>query len=203
MPRRELYARRSGGFDKGRRLIRLSAIGLPLGMPASARYEPPRGFPCQIRRGPGRFGVEARPVSVCRFFAPADRRQAPSLRERQREQRRARRVGGASGPAGRLETVQKVLTGRCPNQCAVQTSRHLSARCNYRISTLGSDSPQPEVGLPWLRSLLLWRGCRTDVGGTGGNQVGPVLRSKWQVVVYEGRARQRRIPETQDNGWVT
>jgi hypothetical protein len=32
---------------------------------------------------------------------------APPERERQRERRRARRGGGASGPAGRLETVQK------------------------------------------------------------------------------------------------
>ena len=102
---------RNGGFYKGRRLIRLPAIGLPLGMPASARYEPPRGFPCQIRRGPGRLGVEPRPASELRFFAPADRRQAPPLRERQRELRRARRVGGACGPAGRLETVQKAHTG--------------------------------------------------------------------------------------------
>jgi hypothetical protein len=44
------------------------------------------------------------------LFAPADRRQAPPLRERQRELRRARRVGGASGPAGRLETVQIICT---------------------------------------------------------------------------------------------
>ena len=35
---------------------------------------------------------------------------APPERERQRERRRARRGGGASGPAGRLENVQKVLT---------------------------------------------------------------------------------------------
>ena len=40
----------------------------------------------------------------------------PPERERQRERRRGRRVGGASGPAGRLEDVQKVLTGtRHPN----------------------------------------------------------------------------------------
>ncbi len=41
---------RSGGFDKGWRLIRLSAIGLPLGMPASARSEPPQGFPPNVKR---------------------------------------------------------------------------------------------------------------------------------------------------------
>jgi hypothetical protein len=53
--------RRNGGLDKGRRLIRLSAIGLPPGMPASARSEPPRGFPCQIRRGPGRLELNRGP----------------------------------------------------------------------------------------------------------------------------------------------
>jgi hypothetical protein len=46
-------------------------------------------------------------------FAPF-RASRPALarpeRERQRERRRGRRGGGASGPAGRLETVQKVLT---------------------------------------------------------------------------------------------
>ena len=107
---------RSGGFDKGRRLIRLPAIGLPLGMPASARYEPPRGFPCQIRRGPGRLESNRGPRPILRFFAPADRRFAPPLRERQREQWRARRVGGASGPAGRLERVQQVCTEQVPAQ---------------------------------------------------------------------------------------
>jgi hypothetical protein len=34
------------------------------------------------------------------LFAPADRHQAPPRRERQRELRRVRRVGGASGPSG-------------------------------------------------------------------------------------------------------
>ena len=41
------------------------------------------------------------------LFAPVDRRQAPP----QREQRRARQVGGACGLAGRLDDVQKVFTG--------------------------------------------------------------------------------------------
>ena len=37
------------------------------------------------------------------LFAPADRRLGPSAWERQRECRAGRRVGGASGPPGRLE----------------------------------------------------------------------------------------------------
>jgi len=70
------FALRNGGFDKGRRLIRLPAIGLPPGMPASARCEPPRGFPCQIRRGYGPSGAELRPAPIFCFFALADRRWA-------------------------------------------------------------------------------------------------------------------------------
>ena len=54
-------------------------------------------------------GVEPRPALI--FYCRASRAAfAPPLREPQREQWRARRVGGASGPAGRLEDVQKVLT---------------------------------------------------------------------------------------------
>ena len=51
------------------------------------------------------------------LFAPADRRLAPPLRERQRELRRARRVGGVCGPAGRLvsRTVAPVGAAR-PNR---------------------------------------------------------------------------------------
>ena len=39
------------------------------------------------------------------------RASRPALAPPQRERRRARRVGGASGPAGRLEDVQKFLAG--------------------------------------------------------------------------------------------
>ena len=102
---------RYGGFDKGRRLIRLPAIGLPPDMPASARYEPPRGFPCQIRRGPGRWSRIAARVRTSAFRAsrPA---LGPSGVKLQRRAGRGRRVGGACGPAGRLEDVQKALTGQ-------------------------------------------------------------------------------------------
>jgi hypothetical protein len=68
-------------------------------------------------------------------FAPADRRWRRRKRERQRERRRARRDGGASGPAGRLETVQKVLTGQapgalsCPGRCLTLQSHHMVYRC--------------------------------------------------------------------------
>jgi hypothetical protein len=48
-----------------------------------------------------------RPVFVFRASRPALVRPE---RERQRERRPGRRGGGASGPAGRLEIVQKVLT---------------------------------------------------------------------------------------------
>jgi hypothetical protein len=47
-----------------------------------------------------------------RPFAPADRRWRRRSGSVQRERRRARRGGGAGGPAGRLETVQKVCTDR-------------------------------------------------------------------------------------------
>ena len=102
---------RNGGFDKGRRLVRLPAIGLPLGMPASARCESPRGFPCQIRRGPGRWSRIAARVRTSAFRAsrPA---LGPSGVKLQRRAGRGRRVGGACGPAGRLEDVQKALTGQ-------------------------------------------------------------------------------------------
>jgi hypothetical protein len=63
-------------------------------------------------------------------FAPADRRHAPPERERQRELRRARRDGGASGLTGRLEDVLRVFT---------PTKRLLlpiSLRCSCRTGCL-------------------------------------------------------------------
>jgi hypothetical protein len=50
-------------------------------------------------------------------------------RERERERRRARRGGGASGPAGRLEDVQKVLAAG-----PVKPSRTSSAGPVARVS---------------------------------------------------------------------
>jgi hypothetical protein len=51
------------------------------------------------RRWPGVSCLSRQPTGV-----------GAAVAERQRERRRARRGGGAGGPAGRLETVQKVLT---------------------------------------------------------------------------------------------
>ena len=106
---RQFCADRVAGFDKGRRPVRWSRIGLASSLPALAQSGPPRGFPCQIPLRPWNFSVNCDPEASS-LFAPADRRQAPPRRERQRELRRARRVGGASGPAGRLEIVQKLCT---------------------------------------------------------------------------------------------
>ncbi len=57
----------------------------------------------------GTYCVLSGPCFVIRASRPA---LARPERERQRERRPGRRGGGASGPAGRLETVQKVLTRR-------------------------------------------------------------------------------------------
>jgi hypothetical protein len=38
-----VYQSPSGGLDKGRRLVRLFAIGLASGLPAFSPMEPPRG----------------------------------------------------------------------------------------------------------------------------------------------------------------
>ena len=54
---------------------------------------------------------QRRPESLLPF-APADRRWRRRSGSASGSGRRARRVGGASGPAGRLETVQKVLSGQ-------------------------------------------------------------------------------------------
>jgi len=101
-------SRRSGGFDKGRWPVRWSSDRAGF-WPARissiwAIARVPLSNPLRLRAE-----EELRPLRSLRFRAsrPA---LAPPLRERQRELRRARRVGGASGPAGRLETVQKVCT---------------------------------------------------------------------------------------------
>jgi len=60
---------------------------------------PPRPCDCLVFSGP------RNPP-----FAPADRRW-PGRRAALAECRPGRRVGGASGPWGRLEPVQEVLTG--------------------------------------------------------------------------------------------
>ena len=79
-----------------------------IGLASACPHEPDQG------RSEGSLVKSAAALATSRFsaapgltllFAPADRHQAPLQRERQRELRRARRVGGASGPAGRLETV--------------------------------------------------------------------------------------------------
>ena len=74
------------------------------------------------------------PVFVFRASRPALVRPE---RERQRERRPGRRGGGASGPAGRLETVQKVLTrgfqGRVPG-----TYVQRPARRRLIVRTVGS-----------------------------------------------------------------
>ena len=110
---------RSGGFDKGRRLIRLPAIGLPLGMPAPARYEPPRGFPCQIRRGPGRFESNRGPHRTS-LVAPADRRWR-------------RRCGSASESSG----VRAVLAARAARRAALKPYRNFAPMGHRWDSWLG------------------------------------------------------------------
>jgi hypothetical protein len=87
------------------------AIGLASGLPALARSGPSRGFPCQIRRGPGAFRLTA--ARMVFVVAPADRRWARRSGSFGGSGGVGRRVGGASGPAGRLEDVQKVLTDGC------------------------------------------------------------------------------------------
>ena len=47
-----------------------------------------------------------------------------AVAERQRERRRARRVGGAGGPAGRLETVQKVVRSHVRHRSAYTRAGH-------------------------------------------------------------------------------
>ena len=89
---------RSGDFTRGRRLVRLLRSGVLLSSPRSARWEPPRWVPVSSRRGPGTFPRFRRPLAG--LFAPADRRLGREERERQRERRPGRRVGGASGPSG-------------------------------------------------------------------------------------------------------
>ena len=95
-----LLAEQSSGFDKGRRLVRLPAIGLASGLPAQARREPPRGFPCQIRCGPVTLcGSNRGPTR--KSFAPADRRLKASragARMRRPSRRRERPCGAALNP---------------------------------------------------------------------------------------------------------
>ena len=84
------------------------AIGLASGLPALARSGPSRGFPCQIRRGPGTSRlIAARKVFAFRACRPALARRSGSSGGSGGD---GRRGGGASGPAGRLEAVKKVLT---------------------------------------------------------------------------------------------
>ena len=93
---------RAGGPDACRR------IGLAL-RPAWDELDEGRRKDPRVKSAVARSRGVQRGPSRTSLFAPADLRSAPPLRERQPELRRARRVGGASGPAGRLETVQKVL----------------------------------------------------------------------------------------------
>jgi hypothetical protein len=52
-PGGHIRAKRSSGLDKGRRPRKLSGDRAASGLPALARGGPPRGFPCQVRCGPG------------------------------------------------------------------------------------------------------------------------------------------------------
>jgi hypothetical protein len=145
MPTSASY-RRSGGFDKGRRLIRLPAIGLPSGMPAPARYEPPRGFPCQIRRGPGPPVREPRPVRT--FSLP---RQPTGVRRR--------RCGSASGRSGE----RAELAARAARRAALKPYRKLIASGGWSRCVK-------------IRAVRVWAGwgrCRLAAGpGRGARVVG-------------------------------
>jgi hypothetical protein len=95
------------GFDKGRWPVRLLADRAGFCLPP---FSPMRA----IARVP--LSNRDAALGLSRLIAApfAFRASRPALarpqRERQRERRPGRRGGGASGPAGRLETVQKVLT---------------------------------------------------------------------------------------------
>ena len=133
--RRGSYNERSGGFDKGRRLIRLPAIGLPPGMPASARYEPPRGFPCQIRRGPGRMDAKRGPHSYSLSRQPTGARR--------------RRCGSASGSCGE----RAELAARAARRAALKPYRKFSQtpeRYPVRYPCAVSSGAYAPVG--WLSS---------------------------------------------------
>ena len=64
-------ATESSGFYKGRWPVRLLADRAGFCLPRLARFGPSRGFPCQIRCGPGTSWLKAAQLFA---FAPADRR---------------------------------------------------------------------------------------------------------------------------------
>jgi hypothetical protein len=76
---------RAADFTRGDGPYAVLAIGLASGLPRLARSGPSRGFPCQIRRGPGTSGGSGPKVLL--LFAPAARRWR-------------RRSGSASGSGG-------------------------------------------------------------------------------------------------------
>jgi hypothetical protein len=106
-----------GGFSQESKIGGADAVGALDGFcpvsdnPAAGAWTPPCGLPviACIDSGPK--------VPAFRASRPA---LAPPKRELWRERRRAHRGGGASGPAGRLETVQKVLTDRASGQASGQ-----------------------------------------------------------------------------------
>jgi hypothetical protein len=134
----ELSGDGAAGFDKGRWPVRCPAIGLASGLPPLARSGPSRGPLVKSRRGPRIFLADRRP-GVFLLFAPADRRW----------RRCSGSVSGSGGVRavlaaraarpGRLETVQKILTGLRANSLRANS---LAVTAVRRSLTAGSPCPK-------------------------------------------------------------
>jgi len=147
----QLFADGAADLTRGGGSYACSRSGCPVGLPASARWEPPRGFPCQIRRGSGLLPVSdaARSASLLRVSRPAfGPTRSGSL---------SGSVGLAAESAARaarraaLKPVQEVLTD--PREVAPKGSLgRLRASWPNDPSPACQDLRRAVVNLRWWRA---------------------------------------------------
>jgi len=101
---------RSGGFDKGRRLVRLLAIGLASGLPAFSPMEPPRGT--LVKSAATAANLPRRAAARLLLFAPARPAYGPG------------RSGSGSGSVGQaaVSAARAARTGRLDKAFAAHLS---------------------------------------------------------------------------------